>query len=373
MLSYAAPILFGNILVSGIGAAFLFILALLGTLTLVDSGRSRQLDWDHLGKRAIEICLRLISRATDTCRSLTMKAKTLARQLKVGLARKSRSKVVALRNPYAAIDRAHTEAIGMAARALAAMPEWRAQRPKPAFGLLREPLFGGKLEDVAGLYLSPPEHALVWCGDPSPQLLAVDRARPTLAQGSGAGAIHQVDLPVSTPFSDALCDLYGSVIGSCKTGQRHTEWLKFLSQVNRQTSHNRRLHVLCDNHATNNHPVVQKWLAAHPRFHVHFAVRSGSGLKLVKRFFNGVLAEQLGFDAFHMVPDLTAAISRHVKAPMPEATPFIWVRKSQRSPAANHSRQGMQRKQPDRGAEARVSSIAEARDARRALRIKQSR
>ena len=288
----------------------IFLVAmLLSVSTLVDTSWVRQLIRGNPARRRNE-SRRMALAAADTSRGLA-------------------AKVVALSNPYALPHgnvRIKTDRI--ATRAMVAAPE-RARVIKPVSGPQGIPRFAGKLEDIVGLYLSPPEHALIWCCDDRPRLQVVNSTRPGFADGEAIvpGTVRHHGLAGPRPLADALGDLYGSVIGGCKPRERHTEWLKFLRQLNRQTPRNKQLHMICDNQVTHDHPAVRKWLAAHPRLHVHFAPRSASGLKMIRRFFNDVIAEQPG----RGVSELTAAISRHVKVHVPDATPFVWVRKQQRS------------------------------------------
>ena len=347
MVSFVAPMFLEGLLVFAIGAAFLITLTLLSIATLVGSGWSRR---------------RVTSTAVGLFRSLIAKAVTLGRRSKLNAAERP-ARVVALRSlpPLVQLNM-RIKAAGIVTRETALMPQRSTRPPRLPSSPLREPQFAGKLEDLAGLYLSPPEHALAWCCE-SRRLQAVDRAQPGGGRDDGeVMKARRNDLPGSTPLSDALCDLYGSVIGSCQPGRRHVEWLKFLRLVNRQTSRTKQLHVVCDNHATNDHPSIRTWLAAHPRFHVHFAQSSGSGLKMVKRFFSDVIAEQLGVRAFRSIAELTASISRHVKVTMLDTTPFAWVRKPERSPATGRGRQSPEGDQ--------LVSITDAQDPRRAFRIK---
>jgi hypothetical protein len=319
--------LFGDILVSGVGVAFVVTLTLLSILTLVGNGQVQQLATGRLGRYRIHQFRRVISGAVGKFPGLLAKAATRTPQSGSCRAIATEAKGLGPKSPYPFVhDNTRPRMVDITAR-VSAVTEFPTRGLKPVFGLLHDPQFAGTLEDVAGLYLSPPEHALVLCCDEGRPLRVVDRTRPEFADqdGSVATTVNLHGILGSTPLSDALRELCNSVIGSCEPRERHTEWMKFLRQVDRQTSRIKQLHVICDNYATSEHPGVQEWLAAHPRFHIHLAPGSGSGLKLVKRFFNDMIAGQLGLGAFRSVPDLTAAISRRFEVQAPEPMPFVWV------------------------------------------------
>ena len=298
MVSFVEPMFFGNLLATGVGAAFLVTLTLLAGSTFADSRRSRRQVREHLVRKA-------------TSRG---------------------EQVAALASSSSPIrDNTRAEAISAAARpVVSALPPVKAARP--AFGPLRDPLFAGKLEGIAGLYLSPPEFALVLCcGEPG-QAQAVNRTRPGFGQGNKAAIVDHKGLLDAASLSDALSTLCGSVVGGLQPHHRHTAWLMFLRDVDRQTPPGKQLHVICDNKATHGYPSVMEWLAAHPRFHVHFAPRSGSGVSMIQQIFDDVITEQFGAGAFHNVPELVAAISRHVEARVAEPMPFVWATSSNERP-----------------------------------------
>ena len=168
---------------------------------------------------------------------------------------------------------------------------WRANGLKPhlvrGFKVSRDPLFVHKLEDIVGLYLSPPEHAIVLCCDEKSQVQALDRTQPglPLKKGRAATMTHDYKRNGTTTLFAALNVLDGQVIAQCQQRHRHTEWLKFLKQIERETPKDKALHLIVDNYATHKHPVVRNWLDKHPRFHMHFTPTSASWLNMVERFF----------------------------------------------------------------------------------------
>ena len=137
--------------------------------------------------------------------------------------------------------------------------------------------FAETLEAIVGLYLSPPEHALVLCCDEKSQIQALDRTQPGLPmkRGRGASMTHDHKRHGTTTLFAALNAYDGTVIADCKTRHRHEAWLAFLRQIDRETPKDKVLHLICDNYATHKHPRVKVWLEKHPRFHMHFAPTPG--------------------------------------------------------------------------------------------------
>jgi transposase len=211
---------------------------------------------------------------------------------------------------------------------------WRAHGLKPhlveTFKVSRDPHFVEKLEDIVGLYLSPPEHALVLCCDEKSQVQALDRTQPGLPLKKGrAGTLtHDYKRHGTTTLFAALNTLDGSVIARCDTRHRHSEWLSFLRQIDRETPKNKALHLICDNYATHKHPKVLEWLAKHPRFHVHFTPTSASWLNMVERFFRDITTEQLRRGVFRSVPELINAIKEYIAVHNQDPKPFVWTAKA---------------------------------------------
>jgi len=198
------------------------------------------------------------------------------------------------------------------------------------FKVSRDPRFVEKLKDIVGLYLDPPEHALVLCCDEKSQVQALDRTQPglPLKKGRAATMTHDYKRHGTTTLFAALSTLDGLVIGSCKKRHRHIEWLQFLRQIDRETPKDTALHLICDNYATHKHPKVQAWVSKHARFHVHFTPTSASWLNMVERFFRDLSTERLERGVFHSVPELIAAIQEYVSVHNKNPKPFIWTAKA---------------------------------------------
>ena len=211
---------------------------------------------------------------------------------------------------------------------------WRAHGLKPhrvqSFKLSNDPQFTEKLEDIVGLYMAPPEHALVLCCDEKSQIQALDRTQPGLPikKGRNATMTHDYKRHGTTTLFAALNVLEGKVLAQCKSQHRHTEWLDFLRLIDRRTSTDQSLHLVCDNYATHKHPNVQVWLAKHPRFHIHFTPTSASWLNMVERFFRSITVDRLRNGVFHSVDDLKQAISHYINAYNKSPKPFVWTAKS---------------------------------------------
>ena len=211
---------------------------------------------------------------------------------------------------------------------------WRAYGLKPhrvrTFKVSNDPHFAEKLQDIVGLYLSPPEHALVLCCEEKSQVQALDRTQPglPLKKGRAATMTHDYKRHGTTTLFAALNVLDGSVIGTCKPRHRHIEWLQFLRQIDRETPRDRELHLICDNYATHKHSKVKAWLAAHRRFHVHFTPTSAAWLNMVERFFRDLTVDQLRRGVFPSVPDLIKTIKNYVAVHNKNPKPFIWTAKA---------------------------------------------
>jgi transposase len=211
---------------------------------------------------------------------------------------------------------------------------WRAHGIKPhrveSFKLSNDPRFIEKLEDIVGLYLDPPEHALVLCCDEKTQIQALDRTQPGLPMKRGRGQTMTHDYKrngVTTLFA-ALNMVTGQVLSMTEQLHRHQEWLRFLKLIDRQTPKNKALHLVVDNYATHKHPEVQAWLAKHPRFHMHFTPTSSSWLNMVERFFRDITDKRIRRGVFKSVSDLEAAIDEYIAAHNANPKPFIWTAKA---------------------------------------------
>jgi len=208
---------------------------------------------------------------------------------------------------------------------------WKAYGLKPyrvrTFKLSRDPHFLEKLQDVVGLYLNPPEHALVLSVDEKSQIQALDRTQPGLPMKPGrAGTMtHDYKRNGTTTLFAALNTLDGKVIGQCLPRHRHQEFLQFLGTINRQTRKGLDLHLIVDNYGTHTHPQVIAWLAKHPRFHMHFTPTSASWLNLVERWFREITEKRIRRGAFKSVPALVAAIMEYLEANNADPKPFVWT------------------------------------------------
>jgi len=209
---------------------------------------------------------------------------------------------------------------------------WRAHGLKPhlvrGFKVSRDPDFVEKLEDIVGLYMSPPEHALVLCCDEKSQVQALDRTQPglPLKKGRAATMTHDYKRNGTTTLFAALNVLDGQIIGQCQQRHTHAEWLKFLRKIDRETPKEKMLHLIADNYATHKHPAVQAWLEKHPRFVMHFTPTSASWLNMVERFFRDITTERLCRGVFTSVPNLIAAIDEYIAEHNTNPKPFIWTK-----------------------------------------------
>lgn len=212
---------------------------------------------------------------------------------------------------------------------------WRANGLKPhlsrTFKLSNDRRFVEKLVDVVGLYLNPPEHALVLCADEKSQIQALDRTQPSLPlkKGRCGTMTHDYKRNGTTTLFAALNVLEGQLIGTCMPRHRHQEWIKFLKLIDTQTPAHRELHLIVDNYSTHKHPRVQKWLKRHPRFHMHFIPTSSSWLNLVERWFREITDKRIRRGTFHNVPQLIAAIEAYIGEHNENPRSFTWTAKAE--------------------------------------------
>lgn len=199
-----------------------------------------------------------------------------------------------------------------------------------SFKISNDPQFAEKLEDIVGLYLNPPEHAIVLSLDEKSQIQALDRTQPglPLKKGRAQSMTHDYKRHGTTTLFAALNTLEGTVLGTCMARHTHVEWLKFLRLIHRQTPADRQVHLIVDNYATHKHPKVQRWLARHKRFHVHFTPTSASWLNMVERFFRDLTEHRLRRSAFRSVPELVSAIDNYIAGHNQQPKPFIWTAKA---------------------------------------------
>ena len=211
---------------------------------------------------------------------------------------------------------------------------WHAHGLKPhlarTFKVSNDPEFAGKLETIVGLYLNPPEHALVFCVDEKSQIQALDRTQPglPLKKGRCGTMTHDYKRNGTATLFAALNALDGTVISMCDDRHRHQEWLKFLRVIDSVTPSEKEIHLIADNYSTHKHAKVQKWLKRHPRFHVHFTPTSCSWLNMVERFFRDLTENRLRRGVFHDVEELIMAMEDYIAKHNQQPKPFIWTAKA---------------------------------------------
>jgi len=212
---------------------------------------------------------------------------------------------------------------------------WRANGLKPhlarTFKVSNDRLFVEKLVDVVGLYLNPPEKALVLCADEKSQIQALDRTQPglPLKKGRCGTMTHDYKRNGTTTLFAALELAEGRLIGTCMSRHRHQEWIKFLRMIDQNTPENLDLHLIVDNYATHKHPKVQTWLKRHPRFHMHFTPTSSSWLNLIERWFRDITDKRIRRGVFHSVKQLIAAIDAYIKEHNDNPRSFVWTAKAE--------------------------------------------
>jgi len=208
---------------------------------------------------------------------------------------------------------------------------WREHGLKPhrvaTFKLSNDPKFVEKLEDIIGLYLSPPEHAVVLSCDEKSQIQALDRTQPglPLKRGRCGTMTHDYKRNGTTSLFAAMNVLDGTIISQCQPRHRHQEWLKFLKLIHSQVPGDVPVHLICDNYGTHKHPRVQAWAKRNPRFHFHFTPTSASWLNMVERFFRDLSEKAIKRGSFYNVDDLIGAITEYVNQHNENPKPFIWT------------------------------------------------
>jgi len=229
---------------------------------------------------------------------------------------------------------------------------WRAHGLKPhrlrTFKLSRDPKFTEKLEDIVGLYLNPPEHAMVLCADEKSQIQVLDRTQPGLPMKKGrCGTMtHDYKRNGTATLFAALDALEGEVISMCNDRHRHQEWLKVLRVIDDIVPPQKQIHMIVDSYATHKHPKVQRWLSRHPRFHMHFTPTGCSWLNMVERFFRDLTENRLRRGIFRSIEELIEAIGDYIDHHNENPKPFIWTAKAtdilekvKRARTALHNRQ----------------------------------
>src|SRR5213594_1289068 len=208
---------------------------------------------------------------------------------------------------------------------------WQSHQIKPhrtkGFKLSRDPNFLQKLTDVVGLYLNPPQKALVLCVDEKSQIQALDRTQPglPLKKGRCGTMTHDYKRNGTTTLFAALEVLDGKVIGDCMPRHRHQEFIRFLNKIDAETPSNLDLHLIVDNYATHKHPRVNSWLKRHTRFHMHFTPTSGSWCNLVERWFGHLTQKRIRRGSFHNVKTLIEAILDYIDNNNQNPHVFVWT------------------------------------------------
>ena len=212
---------------------------------------------------------------------------------------------------------------------------WQASGLKPhldkTFKVSRDKKFVEKVVDVVGLYLNPPEHALVLCADEKTSVQALDRTQPglPLVKGRLGTMTHDYKRNGTTTLFAALEMTEGRIIGTCMDRHRHQEWIKFMKLIDQQTPAELELHLIVDNYATHKHPKVKTWLKRHRRFHFHFVPTSSSWLNLVERWFRNLTDKRIRRGVFKSVADLITAIQDYIHNHNNHPKPFIWTAKAE--------------------------------------------
>ena len=209
---------------------------------------------------------------------------------------------------------------------------WRAHGLQPHrvrhFKLSNDPEFASKLRDIVGLYVNPPDHAIVLSVDEKSQIQALDRTQPGLPMKKGrAGTMtHDYKRHGTTTLFAALDVLAGKVIGQCMKRHRHQEFIRFLNAIGANVPAKKAIHVIVDNYATHKHPKVMEWLARHPRFVFHFTPKSASWLNAVEGLFAKLEKQSLKRGVFRSLDELKAAIHRFLAQTNAKPKPFTWTK-----------------------------------------------
>ena len=195
------------------------------------------------------------------------------------------------------------------------------------FKLSTDPFFVEKVRDIVGLYLNPPDKAVVLCVDEKSQIQALDRTQPILPLGLGyvEGITHDYIRHGTTTLFAALDVATGEVITQCKPRHRHQEFLSFLRQIDDSVPEDLDIHMIVDNYCTHKHAKVKDWLAKRPRFHVHFTPTYSSWLNQVERWFGIITEKAIRRGSFRSVKELIAKIDKFVAAYNKNKAPFVWT------------------------------------------------
>jgi transposase len=212
---------------------------------------------------------------------------------------------------------------------------WKAQGLKPhlsrTFKLSNDPHFAEKVIDIVGLYLNPPEHALVFCVDEKSQIQALERTQPSLPMYPGrCGTFtHDYKRHGTVTLFAALELAEGRLIGTCMPRHRHQEWIKFLDLIDHETPADVDIHLIVDNYVTHKHAKVKRWLERHPRFHVHFTPTSSSWLNLVERWLREITNKRIRRGSFRSVKQLIKAIMDYIDEHNDDPSVFTWTARAE--------------------------------------------
>ena len=211
---------------------------------------------------------------------------------------------------------------------------WHAHGLKPhlvdTFKVSRDPQFVEKLEDIVGLYLNPPQQAIVFSVDEKSQIQALDRTQPGLPMKKGRNGTmtHDYKRYGTTTLFAALNTLTGEVLSQCRPRHTNEDWLAFLRLIARNTPKDKQIHVIADNYSPHKHPAVKAWLARNKRVHMHFTPTSASWLNMVERFFRDITEKRIRRGVFRSVPELVTAIEDYIQNHNQAPKPFIWTAKA---------------------------------------------
>jgi DDE superfamily endonuclease/Homeodomain-like domain len=226
--------------------------------------------------------------------------------------------------------RAMAKASGLSLRTVQRI--WEAHKLAPhrlrTFKRSNDPAFAEKVEDIVGLYMHPPAHAVVLSIDEKSQIQALDRTQPGLPMKTGkAGTMtHDYKRHGTTTLFAAFNILDGAVLGRCMQKHTHQEFIRFLNAVERKVPAGKIVHAILDNYATHKHPKVRDWLARHPRWVLHFTPTSGSWLNAVENFFSALTRRRIRRGVFNSIIDLQAAINRYLDEHNANPKPFVWTK-----------------------------------------------
>ena len=226
--------------------------------------------------------------------------------------------------------RAMAKTVGLSLRTVQRI--WQANRLQPhrvrTFKRSTDPAFAEKVEDIVGLYMRPPTHAVVLSIDEKSQIQALDRTQPGLPikPGKCGTMTHDDKRHGTTTLFAALNTLDGVVHGRCMQRHTHQEFIRFLNAVDGAVAVGKRIHAVLDNYATHKHPKVKAWLGRHPRWVFHFTPTSGSWLNAVENFFSKMTRQRIRRGVFRSIADLQAAINRYLKQHNHDPRPFVWTK-----------------------------------------------